>query len=59
VGHDRVWRQKYEVAVNELPTIGIEIMTQAFFEVPDGHAELMARHELVPDILGMSERLGI
>src|SRR5207244_475496 len=57
--HDRVRQQKYEVAVNDLGATGIEILIQVFFEVPDGHAELMARDELILDILRLAERLGI
>ena len=58
-GHARVRQQKYEVAVNDLATSGIEILIQVFFEVPDGHAELMARDELILDILRLAERLGV
>ena len=58
-GHARVRQQKYEVAVNDLATSGIEILIQVFFEVPDSHAELTARDELILDTLRLAERLGI
>jgi hypothetical protein len=45
--------------VNHLGTAGVEILIQVFFEVPDGHAELLARDELILDILRLSERLGV
>jgi MscS family membrane protein len=57
--HDLVRQQKYEVAVNNLGTSGIEILIQVFFEVSDGHAELTARDGLILDILRLTERLGI
>jgi MscS family membrane protein len=57
--HGRVRREKYEVAVNDLGTTGIEILIQVFFEVPDGHAELAARDGLILDILRLAERLAI
>ena len=52
-------QEKYEVAVNDLGSSGIEILIQVFFEVPDGHAELMARDGLILDILRLAEGLGI
>jgi MscS family membrane protein len=55
----RVQQQKYDVAVNDLGSTGIEILIQVFFEVPDGHAELAARDELILDTLRLAERLGI
>ncbi len=54
-----VRQQKYEVAVNDLGASGIEILIQVFFEVPDGHTELLARDELILDTLRLAERLGI
>ena len=45
--------------MNDLAASGIEILIQVFFEVPDGHAELTARDELILDILRLAERLGI
>jgi len=50
---------KYEVAVNDLGSSGIQLLIQVFFEVPDGHAELLARDSLILDILRLAERLGI
>ena len=58
-GHDRVRRQSYEVALNDLATSGIEILIQVFLEVPDGHAELMDRDELILGMLRLAEQLGI
>ena len=57
--HPHVRQEKYEVAVNDLGSSGIEILIQVFFEVPDGHAELLARDSLILDILRLAERLGI
>jgi MscS family membrane protein len=54
-----VRQQKNEVVVNDLGTSGIEILIQVFFEVPDGHAELLARDALILDTLRLAERLGI
>ena len=50
---------KYEVAVNDLGSSGIQLLIQVFFEVPDCHAELLARDSLILDILRLAERLGI
>ncbi len=50
---------KYEVAVSDLASSGIQLLIQLFFEVPDGHAELLARDSLILDILRLAERLGI
>jgi MscS family membrane protein len=58
-GHAQVRQQKYEVAVNDLAASGIEILIQVFLEVPDGHAELLARDELILDTLRLAERLGV
>ena len=57
--HAQARQQNYEVAVNDLGNSGIEILIQVFFEVPDGHAELMARDDLILDILRLAERLGV
>jgi MscS family membrane protein len=58
-GHADVRQQKYEVVVNDLGSSGIEVLIQVFFEVPDGHAELLARDALILDTLRLAERLGI
>ncbi len=57
--HPDVRREKYEVAVNDLGSSGIQLLIQVFLEVPDGHAELLARDSLILDILRLAERLGI
>jgi MscS family membrane protein len=57
--HEKVRPQKYEVAVNDLGTSGIVILMQVFFDVPDGHAELTARDELILSTLRLAERLGV
>jgi MscS family membrane protein len=57
--HSQIRQQKYEVAVSDLGSSGIQILIQVFFEVTDGHAELVARDSLILDILRLTERLGI
>ena len=57
--HAQVRQQKFEVAVNDLGSSGIEVLIQMFFAVPDGHAELMARDEIIVDTLRLAERLDI
>ena len=57
--HPSVRQEKYEVAVNDLGSFGIQLLIQVFFEVPDGHAELLARDSLILDILRLAERLSI
>jgi MscS family membrane protein len=58
-GRTSVSQQKVEVVVNDLATSGIEILVQVFFEVPDSRAELVARDELIVDILRLADQLGI
>ncbi len=57
--HPNVRQERYEVAVNDLGSSGIQLLIQVFFEVSDGHAELLARDSLILDILRLAERLGI
>ena len=57
--HPNVRQEKYEVAVNDLGSSGIQLLIQVFFEVPDFHAELLARDSLILEILRLAERLGI
>jgi MscS family membrane protein len=57
--HAQVREQKYEVAVNDLGSSGIEILIQVFFDVLDGHAELIARDGLILEVLRLADRLGI
>jgi MscS family membrane protein len=57
--HPQIRQQKYEVSVSDLGSSGIQILIQVFFEVSDGHAELLARDSLILDILRLIERLGI
>jgi MscS family membrane protein len=57
--HPQIPDRKYEVAVNDLGASGVQILIQVFFEVPDFHAELLARDGLILDILRRAERLGI
>ena len=39
--------------------LGVEILIQVFLEVPDIHAELAARDDLILDALRLADRLGI
>ena len=57
--HPSVRQEKYEVAVNDLGSSGIQLLIQVFLEVPDGHAELLACDSLILDILRLAERLSI
>src|SRR5271165_2235044 len=57
--HSQVRQEKYEVAVHDLGSSGIQLLIQVFFDVPDSHAELLARDSLILDILRLAERLGI
>lgn len=57
--HDQARQQKYEVAVNDLGTTGIEILIQVFFNVSDAHSELLARDNLILDTLRLAERLNV
>ena len=57
--HGDVRQEKFEVAVNDLGSSGIQLLIQVFFEVTDGHAELLARDSLILDILRLAERLSI
>jgi MscS family membrane protein len=57
--HAQVRQEKYEVAVNDLGSSGIEILVQVFFEVPDAHAELVARDSLILSVLRLADRLAI
>jgi MscS family membrane protein len=57
--HPQIRQQKYEVAVSDLGSSGIQILIQVFFDVTDGHAELIARDSLILDILRLTEQLGI
>ncbi len=57
--HPQVRQEKFEVAVHDLGSSGIQLLIQVFFDVPDSHAELVARDSLILDILRLAERLGI
>ena len=45
--------------MNDLGSSGVEILVQVFFDVSDGHAELIARDGLILEILRLADRLGI
>ncbi|HEV3163295.1 MAG TPA: mechanosensitive ion channel family protein [Isosphaeraceae bacterium] len=51
--------EKYEVALNDLGSSGVEILIQVFFDVSDSHAELMARDGLILELVRLANRLGI
>ena len=51
--------EKAEVAFNDLSGSGVEILVRAFFNVTDGHAELIARDGLIFEIVRLADRLGI
>ena len=57
--HPDVWPEKSEVALNDLGSSRIEILVRAFFDVPDGHAELAARDALILGVVRLADRLGI
>jgi hypothetical protein len=42
-----------------LTSSGIQLLIQVFLEVPDGHAEALARNEHILDVLRLAQRLGI
>ncbi|WP_435012015.1 mechanosensitive ion channel family protein (plasmid) [Tundrisphaera lichenicola] len=52
-------QEKSEVALNDLGSSGVEILVQAYFDVSDGHAELIARDGLILEIVRLADRLGI
>jgi MscS family membrane protein len=51
--------EKHEVALNDLGSSGLEILVRVFFDVSDGHAELIARDGLILEIVRLADRLGI
>jgi len=57
--HPAVRQEKHEVALNDLGSSGVEILIQAFFDVPDRHGELMARDALILDVIHVADQLGI
>jgi MscS family membrane protein len=57
--HPEARQEKFEVALNDLGNNGIEILVQVFFDVSDGHAELIARDGLILGIVRLADRLGI
>jgi MscS family membrane protein len=57
--HPGVRHGQYEVAVNDLGSSGVEILVQVFFDVPDRHAELMARDGLILELIRLGNQLGI
>ena len=57
--HARLRPRNYEVAINDLGKSGIEILVEVFFDVSDGHEELVARDGLILEILRLADRLGI
>jgi MscS family membrane protein len=57
--HAQVRQEKYEVAVSDLGSSGVEVLVQVFFDVSDGHEELVARDGLILDVLRLADRLGI
>ena len=54
-----VRQEKGEVALNDLGGSGVEILIQVFFDVSDGHAELIARDGLILEVVRLADRLGI
>ena len=54
-----VRQEKYEVALNDLGSAGVEILLRVFFDVADGHAELVARDNLILEVVRTADRLGV
>jgi MscS family membrane protein len=52
-------KEKREVALNDLGRSGVQILIQVFFDVLDGHAELLARDHLILEVIRLADRLGI
>jgi MscS family membrane protein len=57
--HPAARQEKYEVALNDLGETGLMILVQVFFDVLDGHAELIARDDLILEVLRLANRLGV
>jgi MscS family membrane protein len=57
--HGRTRKDHFEVAVNDLGASAVEVLVNVYFEVADRHEELMARDELILDILRLAEDLHI
>jgi MscS family membrane protein len=57
--HPGARREKHEVALSDLGSSGVEVLIQVFFDVPDGHAELIARDGLIVELVRLADRLGV
>jgi len=53
------WQEKHEVDLNDLGSSGLTILGQVFFDVSDGHAWLIARDDLILEVLRLANRLGL
>ncbi|MDB5349321.1 MAG: small-conductance mechanosensitive channel [Planctomycetota bacterium] len=58
-GRPGVLQKKYEVALNDLGSSGVDILIEVHFDVLDGHSELIARDGLILEVLSLADRLGI
>jgi MscS family membrane protein len=54
-----VRQDNHEVALNDLGAKGVEVLVQVFLDVPGRHAELLARDNLVLELIRLADRLGI
>ena len=57
--HPGVRQEKHEVALHDLGGSGFQVLVRAFFDVSDGHAELIARDGLILQIARLADRLGV
>ena len=57
--HPGVRQEKHEVALNDLGSSGVEILIRVFFDVSDGHAELLVRDGLILEVVRTADRLGV
>jgi MscS family membrane protein len=48
-----------EIAIHALSGSAIEVQLQLFFDVPDGKAEAVARHEVILEILRLAEQWNV
>jgi MscS family membrane protein len=59
LGQERIRKDHFEVAINDLAASAIEVLVNVYFEVADRQQELAARDALILEVLRLAEEMNV
>jgi MscS family membrane protein len=57
--HPKTWKENFHIYFNEMADFSLNVMFYIFFDVPTWKEELIARHEVLLEIVKLADKLGV